>query len=211
MNIFDVTIPLNAETPVWEGEKGLTIQRSAEIGEKSDYTVSRIEMGLHSGTHVDAPLHVIPSGYAVDQIPLEKLIGMVQVVEVPDNEKIINRDVLEKLAIENSVKKIVFRTTNSLLWVETPAHFQRDFVALDSSGAEYLVAAGMELVGMDFFSVSAYDDLLLPHQILLKKGVVLVENLDLRDVRAGIYEIYCLPLKVVGTDGAPARVVLVSR
>lgn len=211
MKIYDVTIPLSSETPVWEGERGITIERSAVIGAKSDYNVSRVELGVHSGTHIDAPFHVLSGDFTVDQIPLDKLVGEVQVVEIPGSTKTINRDVLANANITETFKKIIFKTSNSVFWDENPAKFRREFVGLDSNGAEYLRAAGMELVGIDFFSVSAYEDLLNPHKLLLEAGVVLVENLDLREVSAGIYEIFCLPLKLMGTDGAPARVVLISR
>jgi len=210
MKINDVTIPLTEATPVWEGEEGIFIQRSSEIGAKSEYNVSRIALGLHSGTHMDAPFHVQQAGKTVDAIPLERLIGSAQVVEIPTFSKVIDRLLLEGLKIDTSIKRILFKTKNSNYWNDNPAKFTRDYVALDSSGAMFLKSAGMELVGIDFFSISTFNDLLTPHKILLQNDVVVIENLDLRAVCAGIYQLFCLPLKVFGTDGAPVRVVLVS-
>jgi len=210
MKIFDVTIPLSEATPVWEGEEGIVILRSAEIGEDSEFNVSRVSLGLHVGTHIDAPFHVQKTGNTVDSIPLERLIGPVQVVEIPKFAEVIDREILELVEIDESIKRILFKTANSNYWNDAPAQFTRDFVALDSSGAEYLKTAGMELVGIDFFSISAYKDLLRPHKILLRDDVVVLENLDLRAVSAGLYQLYCFPLKIIGTDGAPARVILIS-
>ncbi len=210
MKIFDVTIPISETTPVWEGEKGVVLQRSAEIGDRSDYNVSYISLGLHAGTHMDAPFHVQNAGKTVDTIPLEKLIGPTQVVEIPKSAGVIDRATLKGIEIDESIKRILFKTENSYYWNNHPAQFTRDFVALDSSGAEYLISLGMELVGIDFFSISTYGDLLNPHKILLANSIVVIENLDLREVSAGVYQFYCFPLKVFGTDGAPVRAVLIS-
>ena len=208
MKIYDVTIPLSSSTPVWEGEEGIHIHQSAVIGLESDYNVSRCEFGVHSGTHVDAPFHVLKSGKTVDSIPLQKLVGIAQVVEIPEDIGLITRKVLQDVTIDRDIKKIMFKTRNSAYWNEDPLRFSRDYVGLDTSGAEYLVSIKMELVGIDYFSVSAYDDLLQPHKTFLSDEVVLLENLDLRKINPGVYTILCLPLKIVGTDGAPARVVL---
>jgi arylformamidase len=210
MRIFDITIPLSPSTPVWEGEKGITIQRTAELGPESEYNVSRCELGLHSGTHVDAPFHVIKNGLTVDAIPIENLVGPVQVVEISEENKLIDAPLLRRLEINNAIQKIIFKTQNSKYWDQVPAVFSRDYVGIDSSAAHFLVSLGMDLVGIDYFSISAFADLLQPHAILLREKVVLVENLDLRAVGAGVYDLYCLPLKVVGTDGAPARVILTA-
>ena len=208
MDIIDITIPLSEKTPVWEGEKGITIRRSAVISPKSDYNVTRIEMGLHSGTHVDAPFHILENGAFTDTIPLTKMVGPVQVVFIPENVAVINENVLKAIEIDLSIKKILFKTVNSHYWDQAPAVFRRDYVGLDTSAAECLVSYEMELIGIDFFSISAFDDLHAPHIVLLQAGAVILENLDLRTVQAGQYNLYCLPLKVVGADGAPARVIL---
>lgn len=210
MKIFDVTIPVSEATPVWEGEKGVVIQRSAEIGEQSDYNVSYITLGLHTGTHLDAPFHVHKAGKTVDMIPMEKLIGPVQIVEIPKSAGVIDHTTLAGMELDGSIKRILFKTENSNYWNDHPAQFTRNYVALNTSGAEYLVSLGIELVGIDFFSISDYQDLINPHKILLAKGVVVIENLDLRAVGAGVYQFFCFPLKVIGTDGAPVRAVLIS-
>ncbi len=208
MQIFDVTIPLSSLTPVWEGDKGVTIQRSASLGPESDYNVSRIELGVHSGTHIDAPFHVIKNGKTVDAISLKKLIGSVEVVSIPDGVNVINDSVLKNLDTDYKSKKLILKTSNSRFWDHDPKVFRSDYVGIDTSAAEYLKSFQLDLLGIDFFSVSAYQDLQKPHEILLLNGVVLLENLDLRKVDPGMYDLFCLPLKLEGTDGAPARVIL---
>ena len=115
------------------------------------------------------------------------------------------------LDIKDGVERILFKTSNSRYWVSDRYSFNRDYVTLNSQGARYLVDMDLKLVGIDYFSVSVYDDLIQPHKIFLDRGVVILENIDLRQVTTGLYELICLPLKIVGTDGAPVRAVLISK
>lgn len=208
MKIYDITIPLSNETPVWEGDKEVRIWRESLISGGADFNVSRMEMGVHAGTHMDAPYHVISDGSTVDQIPLERMIGKAQVVEVDGEAESINADVLERCGISAGTTRVLFKTHNSSYWNDKPCRFREDFIALDWSGAEWLVAHGIVLAGIDWFSISTMTELRPPHVILLQAGAVILENLDLRQVEAGFYDLCCLPLKLIGTDGAPARVIL---
>ena len=210
MKIIDITIPLSERTPVWEGDKGISINLVAKIGEGSDFNVSRIELGVHAGTHIDSPFHLLDGGNTVDQIPLETLIGKVQVVQVPLDYDVINEKCLEAIDLDPTVDRILFKTSNSNYWEKDPYAFNKEFVALNTDGAQYLENLGIRLVGVDYFSVSAYDDLKLPHVILLEHGIVLLENIDLRNVAPGFYTLVCLPIKLIGTDGAPVRAVLMT-
>ncbi len=208
MKIYDISIPLSEQTPVWEGDEKVKISRDTLISAGADYNVSLIEMGVHAGTHVDAPYHVFDDGFGVDRIPLDHLVGRAQVVRIPDEVKTISADVLKRCNIDGEVKHLLFKTRNSQYWKAEKPRFHPDFTALDTSGAAYLAARGVKLTGIDWFSISIMDDLKSPHMVLLKAGIVIVENLNLADVPAGFYDLYCLPLKLVGTDGAPARVIL---
>ena len=210
MKIIDITIPLSERTPVWEGDKGISINLVAKIGEGSDFNVSRIELGVHAGTHIDSPFHLLDGGNTVDQIPLETLIGKVQVVQVPLDYDVINEKCLEAIDLDPTVDRILFKTSNSNYWEKDPYAFNKEFVALNTDGAQYLENLGIRLVGVDYFSVSAYDDLKLPHVILLEHGIVLLENIDLRNVAPGFYTLVCLQIKLIGTDGAPVRAVLMT-
>ncbi len=210
MKIIDISIPLSEKTPVWEGDKGISVPRVAKIEEGSDFNVSRIELGVHAGTHIDAPFHVFENGNTVDQIPLDTLIGNVQVVEITDGISVIGKNCLMKLNFQDGIDRILFKTSNSNYWETDPFSFNKEYVAINSEGAKYLADMDLKLVGVDYFSVSSYDDLKQPHLILLDRGVVLLENIDLRQVVPEIYKLICLPLKIIGTDGAPVRAVLIK-
>ena len=210
MNIIDISIPLSEKTPVWEGDKGISISRVEKIEEDSDFNVSRIELGVHAGTHIDAPFHVFEDGDTVNQIPLDILIGSVQVVEIPNGISVIDKNCLMNLNFQDGIDRILFKTSNSIYWETDPFSFHKEYVAINSEGAEYIADMDLRLVGVDYFSVSSYDDLKQPHLILLDRGIVLLENLDLSQVVLGIYKLICLPLKIIGTDGVPVRAVLIA-
>ncbi len=210
MRIIDISIPLSRKTPVWEGDKGISIHRVALIENGCDFNVSRIELGVHAGTHIDAPFHVFKNGNTVDQIPLDTLIGNVQVVEIPDGISVIDKNCLMNLNFQDGIDRILFKTSNSIYWETDPFSFKKEYVAINSEGAKYITDMDLRLVGMDYFSVSSYDDLKQPHLTLLDRGIVLLENIDLRNVVPEIYKLICLPLKIIDTDGAPVRAVLIA-
>lgn len=210
MKIIDISIPLTNTTPVWKGDKKITIRREEEIGDKSSFNVSRMELGVHAGTHIDAPFHCLKEGQTVDQLSLSSFIGPVQVIQIPDNVKVLNADVISKLNFENGIDRVLFKTSNSKYWETDPNNFHTDYVAFDTEGARAFSKLECCLVGIDYFSASLYTDLVKPHEILLNKGIILLENIDLRAVDPGIYKLICLPLKLIGTDGAPARAILIQ-
>ena len=208
--IYDITIPINNDTPVWTGDKEVKIQRDRTIAAGADYNVSLLEMGVHTGTHMDAPYHVMDAGGTVDQIPLEQLIGQAQVVVVPPEIESIDANFLSYCGLSEGVERVLFKTRNSKFWNDQPLRFREDFIGVDASGARWLTEQGVILAGIDWFSISPMQDLKTPHEILLGAGTVILENLDLRKVPAGSYELICLPLKLMGTDGAPVRAILRS-
>ena len=210
MNIIDISIPLSEKTLVWEGDKGISVQRVAKLKEGSDFNVSRIELGVHAGTHIDAPFHVFENGDTVDQIPLDALIGYVQVVEIPNGISVIDKNCLMKLNFQDGIDRILFKTLPPIYLDTDPFPFNKDYVAINSEGAMYLADMDLRLIGVDHFSVSSYDDLKQPHMILLDRGIVLLENIDLRQVVPEIYKLICLPMKIIGTDGAPVRAILIE-
>jgi len=214
MKIFDISVPITPSMPVWPGDPPVEIQQVADISSGDSANVSWMGMGVHCGTHIDAPKHFIDSGKTIDQIPLEKLIGEVLVMEIDSTENVIservltehpNRDFLE------TASKLIFRTRNSSLWAAYPHTFQEDYVGINTAGARYLSQFQLDLIGIDYLSIAPYQDTLEPHQILLAHEIVLLEGLNLSEVPGGVYTLYCLPLKIPGCEGSPARVVLVGR
>jgi len=201
MEIIDITVPLRAGMVVYEGDPEVQLERVHSIEAGDIANNSRLDFGVHSGTHIDAPVHFIPGAPAAEELPLEPLLGPACVVDATAVDGNLDADALRTLDLPRT-ERILFKTRNSRLWELD--RFSPDFVHLTESGAEELVDRGVRLVGLDYLSIGDPD----AHRALLGAHVVAVEGLDLRDVEPGEYELVCLPLKVVGSDGAPARAIL---
>jgi arylformamidase len=167
-------------------------------------------LSAHTGTHIDAPNHFINDGKTVDEIPLSKLVGPTQVIKLSDSIEIIDEQIIEKMEIQKDIPRILIKTKNSSLWGKTD-NFQNDFVYLTPSGAKTLINKGIQLIGIDYLSIASFQDGAPTHRVLLENEVVILEGLNLSDIQPGIYEMICLPLNLIGTDGAPARVILIER
>lgn len=209
MEIFDITIPLNADTPVWEGDEGVKLSQVASLKKGDGFNVSWLEMGVHSGTHIDAPFHLFDHGKTVDKIPLEKLVGEAHVLSIPQEVKVITSEVLVQSGFDGQQKKLLLKTSNSNLWEKDPHTFNKNFSAIDTACAQFLAEKKIELIGIDYFSISPIKELKPPHEILLNSDIVILENINLFDVNPGVYMMFCLPINLTGADGAPARVILV--
>lgn len=209
MQTYDISIPISPHMPVWPGDPPVKLEQVSKIEEGAEANVTRIEMGLHTGTHVDAPYHFLKDGKGVDSLRLQTLTGRTYVLHLP-NIDVIDAEVLKKAEIPPRTRRLLFRTRNSEYWARGEKDFQKEFVGISSSGAEFLVMRGVKLVGVDYLSVAPYKDSRPTHEILLKAGIVIVEGLDLSGIAQGRYTLYCLPLKVLGADGAPARAILVG-
>ncbi len=208
MKIFDITLPLTNQTLVWEGDERIMIEQIAFTNKGSDFNVSRVELGVHAGTHIDAPFHLDERGYSVDKIPLENLIGKIQVLQIDESLNVITRDVLLSSGYIKGTERLLLKTRNTKKWINNPSHFDCEYTAIDANAAAFLVNEGIKFVGIDYFSISPYTDLKTPHQILLAAGVVILENAFLVNVEPGEYNLFCLPLNLIGTDGAPVRAIL---
>jgi arylformamidase len=206
--IIDVTVPLSGAVPVFPGDPRFHMEFTHRMDAGEPYNVARITLGAHSGTHVDAPYHFVAGGATVDQLPLEILMGKARVVELGVRERIERAD-LEALDLKEDIRVLIKTRMSGQL--RTPA-YQEDFVYLTPDAATYLAQAGIKLVGIDYLSIERFGSKdFAAHRALLDAGVVIVEGLDLSEVEPGEYEMTCLPLKVAGADGAPARVVLRTR
>ena len=210
MTIYDISLTISPTLPIWPGDPVLKIEKFESMDKGAHNNVSRISAGVHLGTHVDAPYHFINDGSTVEQLPLDVLTGPCYVVQLPDGVEAITGKVLEQTEINSEMKRVLFGTRNSHLWARGEAEFQTDFVAITEDGAEWLVERGVQLVGVDYLSVAPYGDSVPTHTVLLEAGVVVVEGLNLSNVMRGFYDLYCLPLKIAGCDGAPARAILIQ-
>jgi len=209
MRIYDLTVGISPGLPVWPGDPPVILERVKNIAEGANANVSRLECGVHTGTHVDAPLHFIDGAPGIDSLSLKVLTGRAYVIDLR-NAQVLDAATLEASEIPPRTRRILFKTRNSAMWARQEKEFQTDFVAVEASGAEWLVRKGVQLVGVDYLSVAPYGNSRPTHRILLEAGVAVVEGLDLSQVSQGRYALYCLPLKLVGSDGAPARVILVG-
>jgi arylformamidase len=203
VSLYDVTVPLTAGMPVWPGEPGPVLTSLERIAAGDPANVTRLSLGSHTGTHVDAPRHFIDGTATVEALPLETLCGPSRVVRVDDDVSVQRRH-LEPHA---GVDRILLQTRNGGLWEK--GGFQKDFVYLDPDAADWLVEHRVRLIGIDYLSIEQFHSLdYRTHHTLLAAGIIIVEGLDLRRIVPGDYNLWCLPLKVVGADGAPCRVVL---
>ena len=208
MEIYDISLPLSERLPVWPGDGRVEVREIRSILAGAGSSASHLSCNVHSGTHIDAPSHVIPNGQSVDETPLDVLIGPVTVCDLPDVNQISAAD-LAALQLPSDVQRLLIRTRNSAVWAEQASEFIETYVALTHDAARWIVERGIRLVGVDYLSVEIFGQPEpLTHRALLGAGVVIVEGLDLHQVDPGEYQLACLPLKLVGADGAPARAVL---
>jgi len=211
MKIFDISLSLSPDLPIWPGDDPFEMEQVESIDKGADANVSRLSTGVHIGTHVDAPHHFLNDGRTVEELPLDVLTGPCYVIQLPDGVEAITAEALDGMSLPSEPARILFGTSNSRFWARGETTFQEDFVAVTEDGAAWLVEHGIRLVGVDYLSVAPYSDSIPTHKILLQAGVVIVEGLDLSAVPRGFYDLYCLPLKLAGADGAPARAVLIQK
>ena len=195
MEIFDVSVPVQPGMVTYPGDPTVKLERVSAIADGAVANISRLDFGVHTGTHVDAPLHFIDGPPGTDQLPLDVLVGPARVIEATSLDA-------EGLAEAELAERVLLKTSNSELWSRD--EFADDFVSLTEDGARLLVERGVRLIGIDYLSVGDEG----AHHVLLEAGVVAIEGLDLRGVDPGEYQLVCAPLKLVGSDGAPARVFL---
>lgn len=205
----DISAPLDpATTPVYPDNASLKLEFTKRLSEGDPVTLSLCQLGAHSGTHIDAPMHVFKNGAPINEVPLNLLIGTARVIDCTPDAKVIDAAELNKHDWKGA-NRILFRTRNSRNKWMTDPNFHKDFTYLAPDAANILADAGVELVGIDYLSVEAFgakDP--STHRTLLGKGVLIVEGLDLANVEAGDYHLIILPLRIMGHEASPARAIL---
>jgi len=204
---IDISLLLSPELLCWPGSPPLELRRRRNMINGDKCNDSDLSCNLHTGTHVDAPLHFLADGADVTALALDTLIGPAVVAALPEVD-VITADDLERLALPPHTRRLLLRTRNSESWSRGDREFHRDFVALTADAAHWVVARGIQLIGVDYLSVQRFHDGPETHITLLQAGVVILEGLNLSQVVPGDYELICLPLKLAGAEGAPARTVL---
>ena len=207
--IYDISVPVRSGGLVYPGNPEISIELQQAIAKGAGANVSHISFGSHTGTHVDAAKHFFDDGRTVDEIPLDRLVGPAVLIAMPDDLMSVSAADLEKHNLTGQ-KRVLIRTRNSGFLLES--EFKRDYTFLAPDGAEYLVSIGVELVGVDYLSIEQFHSgHHRTHRTLLEKEVVIVEGLSLAGPPPGEYDFTCLPLRLEGLDGAPARAILVER
>jgi arylformamidase len=205
MAIFDVSLTLKKGMPTYPGDPSFSIERRFAIKNGDGFNLSLLSLTTHTGTHIDAPAHYLDGGTTIELAPLDILIGPGIILDMR-GVNIIDRGILENSGLIDE-KRVFFKTDNSLK-VQEP-EIKHDYTYIEDSGARLLIEKGVKLVGVDYLSVDRLDDEDAPaHRILLSSGAFIVEGLDLFKAPIGPCQIYCLPLKIEGGDGAPARVLI---
>jgi arylformamidase len=205
MKLIDISVRLDSSLPTYPNNLPFTLEPIKRLARGESSNVSALHMSAHTGTHVDAPRHFYDDGTGTEALALEMLIGRARVIDIRPRGHITAED-LSASDLSEDVR-VLIKTQNSRLWGSP--EFHKEYIGVTESGAKYLVDHGIKVVGVDYLSVEAFKTPGAPaHHVLLGAGAIVIEGLNLRDVDPGIYEMFCLPLAIVGSDGAPARVVL---
>jgi len=202
MKLYDISITITPEMPFWPKDKPFSLNQT----QRGHVCISEIIMGLHTGTHLDAPYHFLPDGNKLDDIPLDRFMGQVRVCAISDPISIKATELLTKNL--SDLDKILFKTENSNRWKS--GKFDQEFIGLALDGAEYLVKNGIKLVGIDYLSIEAFGSDGGVHRTLMGNDILILEGLDLSSVPDGDYYLICYPLKLAKVEGSPTRAVLLS-
>jgi arylformamidase len=210
MRVIDVSLPIGKELLTWPGDPGVEVNPRKVIAKGDSSNVSLLSLGTHTGTHVDPPVHFVEGADAIDGVPLHVLVGEAVVADLRD-AKAIGPDELDALNLPDRTERLLCKTRNSELWSNLPIEFPDDYVAVTADGARWMVERGIRLVGVDFLSVEKARGGEHPvHKMLLGNGTIIVEGLDLSGAKPGRYMFACLPLRITGGDGGPARAALIE-
>ena len=208
---IDVSVAVDERIATFTGDPTYARTLHASMAAGAICNVSRLDMGAHTGTHIDAPVHFIDGAAGIETTPLDAVIGPAWVVDAGDVTGSITATQLGRLSIPAGETRLLFRTANSTadLWARTG--FTSDFVGLAADAAQELADLGVRLVGIDYLSIAPFGDPVPTHRALLGAGVVVLEGVDLRAVEPGAYDLFAPPVRLVGADGAPARALLRRR
>lgn len=202
---IDITMPVHDSMTTWPGQPHVSVSRFQDIHKGDESNITVFSMSVHSGTHVDAPKHYFRKGMDISHLPLEAVLGPAKVIEIHD-EYVIRPEELEQHNI-CAGDRILFKTRNSdCEW--TTKTFKKDYVHLTTEGAQYLAQKNIRSVGADYICIGGRNNQKIVHSTLIEANIWIIEGLWMCEANEGVYELICLPLKIIGADGAPARAVL---
>ena len=204
MKLYDISLTLSPQSIRWVTAQPLELIERKRMSRGDPNNSSSVHTSVHAGTHVDAPFHFVPNGRTIESLPLETFIGPARVCAVEPRRRITATDVAK--AELQGESRVLFKTRNSNLLKK--GVYDPSFAPFSVDGADALVKLGVKLVGLDYLSAAAADEQVPVHRAFLDHGVILLEGIDLSDVPAGRYELFCPPVKLAASDGAPCRAVL---
>lgn len=205
MELYDISVPIRPGMIVYPGDPDVALEHVTSIAGGAKANISRLSLGVHTGTHLDAPAHFLDGAAGSESLKLRTLVGRAAVVDATSLTDDIDEAALAGLEIPDWADRVLLKTTNGRLWDRET--FSSEFISLTGSGARHLVGRGVQLVGIDYLSIGDEE----AHLELLGNGVVPLEGLDLRNVEPGEYRLVCLPLRLEGSDGVPARAILLGQ
>jgi arylformamidase len=201
---IDVSVPISSGMVHWPDDPPVEVSRISEIAAGDPANVTRLEMSAHTGTHMDAPVHYLEGGDGIDALPFDATIGATRVIEISDMVSVKAGELADHDPRQG--ERLLLKTVNSVNAWRLAPEFESNFVYIAADAAAYLAERGVRCVGIDYLSVGGLeDDTVETHVALLRAGIWVIEGLNLAEVEPGDYELLCLPLKIVGSDGAPAR------
>lgn len=207
--IIDVSLGIGPDMLTWPGDPPVEVDPAKRLAKGDAANVSELRLGTHTGTHVDPPFHFIDGAPTAESLDLSVLVGPAVVADLRDAGATITPDELDALNLPSGTERVLFRTPNSQLWTSKKVVFPDSYTALTPDGAQWCVDRGIRLVGTDFLSIEQRGAPGHPtHVTLLRAGTIILEGVDLSPVEPGAYELFVLPLKILGGDGAPARAIL---
>ena len=204
----DVSVPIRTGMATYPGNPPVLLEFTEQLERGDPATVSRLSLGVHTGTHVDAPAHFIRHASGVDRLPIEALIGVARIIDVSDAEAVTAKH-LAPYEI-GAGERVLLRTRNSVRCWNTD-EFVADYSYLEADAAALLAERRVHMIGIDYLSIGRGESIVAVHHILLGAGIVILEGLDLSHASAGWHDLICLPLRLEGRDGAPARALVRPR
>lgn len=202
--LYDITLPLSSRIPVWPGDPPLQFQRWCDLDQGDPCRVTAVTMSLHTGTHIDAPRHFIPHGKEIADYPPERFFGRCQVVDFGDAKQI------DAEAIPDCHAPMLLCKTKNSESIHAGLELTQSFIHLTEAAAQKIIQKNVGLIGIDYYSVEP-DGEHPVHRLLLSHDVLILEGIDLSEVPAGEYDLYCVPLRLENAEAAPARAILIRR
>lgn len=205
---IDISVSLRPDLPVWPDDPAVKLEPMSRIAHGDLVNVTGIGIGTHTGTHIDAPWHFIDDGKTLESITPDRLVGPCFVADLTSTADHLSAADFENAGIPENTTRLLVKTKNSDLWRASPSQFSESYAGIAPDGARWLVDNRIDLIGIDYLSVEPFTADGETHRIILGAGLIILETIDLGLVDPGHYTLYCLPLRIDGVDGAPARAVL---